>query len=135
MTADTLALKRLITSLRTMATKADKAASKDKAARDAKKAEMMGTYQTEEDIQDAYGYELITLEERDALMDMLADRANPTKEELTESEIYALELRELISITCRRLHDIEWDELSEEDKARILQEKDERLARRNGRNL
>ena len=128
--ADTAALKRLITNLRTMATKADKSAANDKAARDAQKAELMGTYQTEEDTQEAYGYELITLEERDALMDLFEDRTNPNKDELTETEIYALEIRDLISITCKRLHNLEWDELSEEDKERILREKDEVLERR-----
>ena len=129
MSADLAAVKRLVTNLKTMHTKALKAAALDQAARDERTAQILGDYKTEEDIQDAYGYELITDDERIALLAGLEGVKNPVKSELTENEIYAFEINELLQQTQRRLHDLEWEELPPEEKARITNAQAEGHAR------
>ena len=129
MSADVAAVKRLVTNLKTMHTRALKAAALDKAARDERTAQILGDYKTEQDIQDAYGYDLITDDERICLLAALEGDKNPIKTELTESEIYALEINDLLQQMQRRLHDLEWEELPSEEKARITQVQEERRSR------
>lgn len=119
MSVDTAAVKRVITNLKTMVTKATKVANLVKAERDARMQILLGDYQTEEDIQNAYGYEEITSDERDALLAVLEGKKNPNRSELSENEIYILELKDLICIATKRLRDLEWDELPEEEQDRI----------------
>jgi len=130
MSADTAAVKRLITNLKTMSTKASKAAALIKAERVARQQELLGVYQTEDEIQDAFGYAEITEEERDALLAALEGRDNPSHQDLGEEEIYVLELSDLIGREQRRLRDLEWDELPESEKERIMAEKEAYMSRR-----
>ena len=129
MSADVAAVKRLVTNLKTMHTKALKAAALDKAARDERTAQILGDYKTEQDIQDAYGYDLITDDERICLLAALEGAKNPIKTELAESEIYALEINDLLQQMQKRLHDLEWTGLPPEEKARITQAQEEGRAR------
>lgn len=113
-----------------MSTKASKAAALVKAERVARQQELLGVYQTEDEIQDAYGYDEITEEDRDALLAALEGRDNPSHQDLCEEEIYILELNDLISREQRRLRDLEWDELPESEKERIMAEKEVYMSRR-----
>lgn len=119
MSVDTAAVKRIIKNLKTMTTKAAKVVDLAKAEREARMQILLGDYQTEEDIQNAYGYEEITSDEREALLATLEGKKNPNRRELSEEEIYVLELKDLITIATKRLRDLEWDELPEEEQDRI----------------
>lgn len=130
MSKDIDALKRLIKNLRTLATRGEKAAKREKDERDKKALEILSDYPTEEDIQEAYGYAIITDDERTRLLDALKGIERPSQEDLSESEIYVLEVKALISGSLSRLHALEFDELPKEEQERVLREKEERLNRR-----
>lgn len=125
MSNDIAAVKRLITNLKTMRTKAIKAAAADKAIRDTRTQELLRDYRDEKDIQDAYGYEYITDDERVMLLKALEGIENPDRGELSESEIYELELRDIIARLSQRLRDLEWEELPPEERERITRANDE----------
>ena len=124
MSADTAAVKRLIQNLKTMATKSTKAAAQKSLEREARLQELLGDYQTEDDIQNAYGYQEISEDDRDTLLAALEGRDSPARRELSEEEIYLLEIEDIISQLNRRLRGLEWDELPAEKKARIENSKE-----------
>lgn len=133
MSKDIDALKRLIKNLRSLATRGEKEAEREKAVRDKKALEILSMYPTEEEIQEAYGYAIITDDERVRLLDALKGIDRPSQEDLSESEIYVLEVKDLISSSLSRLHSLEFDELPKEEQERILREKEERINRRRNR--
>lgn len=129
MSVDTNAVKRVITSLQGLIRKAEKAAKQDKAEREERLQVLLGDYTTVEEIHDAYGYAEVTCEERDALLAIVDDKTTPDRSELSENELYVLELRNLLKTAQRRLHDVEWSELPEPEQDRINADKAERMAR------
>lgn len=128
MSNDIAAVKRLLTNLKTMRTKAIKAAAADKAAREERTRELLRDYRDETDIQNAYGYEEITEDERDMLLKAMDGLENPERREMSESEIYELELKDIIARLSQRLRDLEWEELPPEERSRILESSEQRRA-------
>lgn len=88
--------------------------------------EALRTYKTEREIQDAYGYDMITEEERlQLLAELEGDRSYIEETGTTASEALAI-LREF---AVRMEHDIqhfEFEPLPEKEQIRILQEREER---------
>ena len=122
---DVAAMKRIVTALSAMVKRAQKPAALAKEERDLRKQAILLDYQTEDDINDAYGYASITEEERSILLDCLNGKKNPKRQELSESEIYLLELQDLLTHASKRLHILEWDELSSEEKERVSNRSEE----------
>ena len=127
---DIKAVERLIKNLESLKKRATTAAEKAKAKRESRFNELLGLCTSEEAVYDLYGYADITEDERDRLLELLDNRDNPRDEDLTEDEIYLLELQTLLGICKQRLRDLKWDQLSPEEQERINRETEERHAKR-----
>lgn len=124
---DIKAVERIVKKLTAWKESADAKALEKKTRRDEILTKHMAEYKTEEEISEAYGWELISLDERDALMDLLQGVESPDHTIMTVDEIYALEIQDLLSSSKKRLRDLEWDALPKTEKERILKSQEDRV--------
>jgi len=113
---DVAAMKQVVTALSTIVKRAKKPAALAKEARDARNQVLLSDYQTEDDINEAYGYASITDDERIMLLDCMNGKNNPKRQDLSEAEIFLFEMKDIMIQAEKRLHYLEWEALSPEDK-------------------
>lgn len=100
-----------------------KVVSKKNQQQEAREMELM-EYKTEQEIQDAYGWDFITEEEKDRLIDRL--RGAKEKAELPTKEKIALdELCSILKEVCRTRNDLEYELMSDEEKQRRQEQSEE----------
>ena len=124
---DIKAVERVVKKLTALKASADTKALEKKTRRNEILKKQMAEYKTEEEISEAYGWELISLDERDALMELLQGVESPDHAVMTVDEIYALEIQDLLSQAKKRLRDLEWDALPKAEKERILKIQEDRV--------
>lgn len=109
--------------LQGLANQIEKAVTKKSQQDEAREMELM-EYKTEEDIQDAYGWDIITDEEREKLLARLQGAhekaALPTKEKIALDE-----LRSIIKEVRRTRADLESELMSDEEKEQRQKRKEE----------
>jgi len=120
MSADSKAMQHVVTALTALVSRAKKPAVLSKAERDAQHQALIRDYQTEDDVMDAYGYEMITQDECRELLDCMRAQRDPSKADLREDELYLLELQQILRAASVRLQTLKWEDLPEAEKQKIL---------------
>ena len=120
MSADIKAMYRVVDTLAANVRRAKKPAALAKAAREERQKTLLGDYQTEDDVMDAYGYEMITQDECRELSDCMRAQRDPSKADLREDELYLLELQQILRAASVRLQTLKWEDLPEAEKQKIL---------------
>lgn len=109
--------------LQGLADQIEKAVTKKSQQEEAREMELM-EYKTEEDIQDAYGWDIITDEEREKLLVRLRGAqekvALPTKEKIALDE-----LRSIMKEVRRTRADLEYELMSDEEKEQRQKQSEE----------
>jgi len=119
MSADTKAMHRVVDTLAANVRRAKKPVALAKAAREERQQTLLGDYQTEDDVMDAYGYEMITQEECRQLLNWIHQKKEPSKTDLSEEELYMIELQQILRAASGRLQTLKWEDLPEAEKQKI----------------
>lgn len=121
-------LRRLDTPIRRLEEKVQREKT-DRAVR----RQALATYQTEHEIREAYGYEMITEEEMHQLLEELESGRRYVEETPTANSVALHLLQEFSSHHHRVIQSLEFELLPEKEQQRILREREERLAKAKAR--
>lgn len=97
----------------------EKTVEREKAKR-AERTAVLSEYKTEQDIQDAFGYDLITDNERRQLIEMLETGEKYVDDTQTKASVALHFLRDIISRLYKQVSSFEFELLPPEEKAKRL---------------